>query len=642
MNTLTLESLHIEHFKGITSFDLVANGQDVAIMGENGTGKTTIADACSWLFTNKDTKGKADFSLKPVDIDNNEIHNLETVVEGVFTFNGKPITLKKMFRENYVQKKGSAAKDFSGHIKEHWIDEIPKKQGEYQAAIKEMFDEETYLLVSDPMFFANMPWQRRREILLDMSGDISDLEVIESDAELSPLADLVKEKSIDDIRTISRSQMRQINKDIQGIPPRISELENQIAEVAKPDGKELSRLEKQLKDAKNKLAALQTNEEMAKRRGRLSEVTAEIATIKADAAKAALADQKPVVDKIMVLQKESVQLNQQVADLEGRIKTSETRNRIASDAMNQLRDRWQAVNDTKPSPDDTCPTCGQTLPTNQVQAAIDKFNNAKADKLKKISQEGVSLKESVVQHAKDIDEAKAKIENLSIRIDEISGDIAELEKSLETGIPAGNPETRDLEHEKAKIEDLIKAMKNGTAIQERDTQEKIDEIQVKIDAWRKEQARYDAAGKARVRINELLAQEKTLAAEYERLEHQMFLTDRFVVKKVELLEIKINTPFSMARFKMFEQLINGGIKDCCEVLYNGVPFNSGLNTAARVNVGMDICRVLAEHFGLQVPVWVDNKESVNDLLPVQAQVISMSVTKDKTLVTAGAEIAKAS
>ncbi len=646
MDTLSLESLHIEHFKGITSFDLVAAGQDISILGDNELGKTTISDACSWLFTGKDSKGRADFALKPLDAGNNEIHHLETVVKGTFSFNGKPITLKKMFKENYVQKKGSATKEFSGHVKEHWIDDIPKKEGEFKTAIKDMFDEETYLLVSDPMYFANIPWPRRREILLDMSGDISDLEVIESDAELSPLADLVKEKSIDDIRTMAKSQMRQINKDIQGIPPRISELENQMADTYKPDDKELSRLEKQLQYAKDKLSSLQTNEAMSNHKEQLSNVSAQIAQIKADAAKASMANQKPVMDKIKTLNKESSQLSQQITTLEESIKRDQKRNQLAEEAMVQLRVDWDAANSAKVYPDKKCPTCGQDLPADQVQAVIDKFNQAKAEKLKSISDEGKTLKANVEQRNNDIEVAQAKLSDVSIRMDEISAEIAELEKSLDdTGTTVENKELRDLEHEKAKHEGMIKALKNGTAVQEKDTREKIEEAQKEIDTWRKAQAEYEAAGKARTRINELLAQEKTLSAEYERLEHQMFLTDRFVVRKVELLEDQINSKFSTAKFKMFKQLVNGGIDDkCCEVLYKGVPFNSGLNTAAQVNVGLDICNVLSEHFGLQAPVWIDNRESVNNLLPVEAQVISMSVTKDKELIVSSgvAEMAQAS
>lgn len=640
MNVLTLERLTIENFKGIRSFELNADGKDLVISGDNGTGKTTIADACSWLFTNKDTKGKADFALKPLDAENNEIHNLETVVEGLFTFNGKPITLKKLYKENYTQKKGSLKSEFSGHVKEHWIDEVPKKQGEYQAAIKNMFDEEIYSMVSDPMFFAEMPWQRRREILLEMSGDITDLEVIESEPELAPLAELIKEKNLDEIRAMAKSSMRKINKEIEGIPPRISELKNQM-DAVKPEDKELARLEKQLQDAKDKLTSLQNNEETAKLRERIAEIEAEIATIKAEAAKACLGNQKPILEKIKVFQGELSGLNQSMADCETQIKTAEKRIKITTEAMDNLRNKWHAENKAQATIKDTCPTCGQSLPEDQIQEATKKFNNAKAEKLKKIDQEGKGLKESAGTHVKEIELAKEKLAQIEARIEVVNGEIFALEQSLES--PAGPPDTRQLEFEKAEIKGLIEASKSGTAIQERDLKEKIEQIQKQINDWNKQQAQYDAAEKARQRIDELLAQEKTLAEKYEQLQHQVDLTDRFVVQKVKLLEGNINNSFALAKFKLYKDLINGGIDDkCCEVLCGGVPFTSGLNTAARVNVGLDICQTLSKYYGLQATIWIDNKESVNDLIPIQAQVISMSVSKDEELTIDKAEVDKAS
>src|SRR5690606_34021983 len=97
------------------------------------------------------------------------------------------------------------------------------------------------------------------------------------------------------------------------------------------------------------------------------------------------------------------------------------------------------------------------------------------------------------------------------------------------------------------------------------------------------------------RIAELEAQDKRLAAEFEELERQLHLMDLFVRAKVRMLTDRINSRFKLARFKLFDQQVNGGIVECCETTYQGVPYNS-LNHGARLNVGLDIIATLSEHF----------------------------------------------
>ena len=99
-----------------------------------------------------------------------------------------------------------------------------------------------------------------------------------------------------------------------------------------------------------------------------------------------------------------------------------------------------------------------------------------------------------------------------------------------------------------------------------------------------------------------------------------------------MLEEKINSKFKYARFKLFKTNINGGIEEVCETIFNGVPYSSGLNNAARINVGLDIISTLSEHYGVTAPIFVDNSEAVTKLIDINSQVISLVVSeKDKEL-----------
>ncbi|WP_339063597.1 hypothetical protein [Tepidibacillus marianensis] len=147
-----------------------------------------------------------------------------------------------------------------------------------------------------------------------------------------------------------------------------------------------------------------------------------------------------------------------------------------------------------------------------------------------------------------------------------------------------------------------------------------------------DEAKYAQAKTIESRIQELKQQEKNLAAEYEQLEQELFLTEEFIRTKVNLLEEKINSKFKFARFKLFETQINGGLAEVCETTFNGVPYSSGLNNAARINVGLDIINTLSEHYGISAPIFIDNAEAVTSLNETKGQQICLVVSeKDKQL-----------
>lgn len=76
---------------------------------------------------------------------------------------------------------------------------------------------------------------------------------------------------------------------------------------------------------------------------------------------------------------------------------------------------------------------------------------------------------------------------------------------------------------------------------------------------------------------------------------------------------------------MFEAQINGGEKEVCEVMVKGVPYND-VNYAGKVNAGIDVINALGKHYGISAPIWVDNRESITELEPTEAQVINLIKT----------------
>ena len=97
------------------------------------------------------------------------------------------------------------------------------------------------------------------------------------------------------------------------------------------------------------------------------------------------------------------------------------------------------------------------------------------------------------------------------------------------------------------------------------------------------------------------------------------------------MEGKINSKFELAKFRLFNDQINGGVQECCEVALNGIPYHS-INNAGRIQVGLDIIRTMQAYYDKICPVWIDNRESIIDLPEMPGQIISMIVSaQDKEL-----------
>lgn len=140
---------------------------------------------------------------------------------------------------------------------------------------------------------------------------------------------------------------------------------------------------------------------------------------------------------------------------------------------------------------------------------------------------------------------------------------------------------------------------------------KLKELDESLEEQQKKKAQLDTVKRQDARIAQLEAKEEELAAKYEQLQKGLYLCEQFVKAKTKLLDDKINSRFKTLRFRLFIEQQNGGIADDCEALVpcktGLVPFKSA-NNAARINAGLELIDTLAEYYGVELPVFVDNAE----------------------------------
>ncbi len=109
------------------------------------------------------------------------------------------------------------------------------------------------------------------------------------------------------------------------------------------------------------------------------------------------------------------------------------------------------------------------------------------------------------------------------------------------------------------------------------------------------------------------------------------MIDEFVTEKVTTIENKVNAMFISIKIKMFEPQINGGLKDVCTILIKGVPFEDA-NNAGKINAGIEIINALSKFHKQTAPIFVDNAESISNILKSESQMIELYVNPEyKTL-----------
>ncbi|WP_201319094.1 AAA family ATPase [Paenibacillus sp. EPM92] len=654
MRSIELISLALRNFKGIRDFKLETDGKNVRVYGDNAAGKTTIFDSFTWLTFDKDSQNKKDFAIKTLDAGGVPLHNLEHEVEGVLLIDGKRRTLRKVFTEKWTRKRGSTTSEFTGHETAYFIDGVPVKKSEYTEFVDSIMNEEIFKLLTNPSYFnEQLDWKNRRKTLLDVAGDISDSDVIAGKSVLKDLPAILGDRCIDDHRKVITAKRSEINKELEKIPVRIDE-----AVRSKPDTAGLSEdclqqkleaLKTHIADKEAELFRIQSGGEITVKEKRKLEIESELLQIKNQI-------QSGSMDRVSVKRNEVSELKRQADEIRYEIRRCEDQKARNGAAIldnkaeaDRQREEWFKVDGETftSSHNSNCAACGQALPEYQVKAAHDKvianFNRSKAERLDVISTKGKAAKAEAERLDKENAELKTKIEKFNGDLEAVTNKLQSAEAELNRlAVPDvdRDPLYIQKKQEKDAIEREILGLRSSVQSKVEAARSELSKLRLDAEALEQNKAKFAQVVTIDNRIKDLRAQEKTLAAEYERLEKELFLTEEFIRTKVTMLESKINSKFKYARFKLFEQQINGGLQEVCETLGDGVPYSSGLNRAAQTNVGLDIINTLSEHYGITAPIFIDNAEAVTRLIETKGQQICLIVSAaDKQLRVEASEVA---
>ena len=635
MTDIRIKRLALENFKCHRNLVLDLNGGNASIYGDNATGKTSIYDALTWLLFGKDSHGNGEknIEIKPLGEDGEvRDHNAVTAVEAVLLVNGEEVTLRRTYQEVWSTKRGRAEATYDGNTSEYYVDGVPCKKYAFAEKVESLVNEDTFrMLTSVSHFPAAISWQERREVLFRVANVAGDREIMLGDERFFPLIEGMGKLSLEDYKKKLLSDKRAYVGAKTDIPARISECQKTIEDVEGMDfgaaraKVEALTVEREALEAE--LLSIERNTAAEGKRMEIREVQLELTALDNEN-KAYRASQMAGVPDVAGMRAALARMQGQ-REAKKRMAASEKDYVLSLDRdIDAARSRWIAVNGESFT-GGNCPTCGQALPTAQLRAATDSFEAQKKKRLGEIEQTANASKQSRAAALDRIATAVAEIEELDIAITKQEGLITAAESNV---IPVvdieGYTETR------AAIQKRITALNGELADIMTDTSSartklvgQISEVKSEIASWNVYLGKESLLEYSRKRVEELQEDARNAAEKLDAIEGILYLIDEYSRYKTQFVEDSINGMFRIARFRLFREQANGGVEDRCDVVLDGVPYIN-INSGAKINVGIDIINTLSRAYGVTVPLFVDNAESVTNLEKSECQIIRLVVSEN--------------
>lgn len=662
MKNIKINTISLLNFKGLRkqTFDFENNTN---IFGANGTGKTTIADAFTWLLFGKDSTDRKDFEIKTLDEFGNIIPKIEHEVSATLLVDNDTVTLRRVLKENWVKKRGSETSEFSGNVTELYWNDVPVTVTEFTKKVNDVLNEQVFKMITSPTYFNSIKWQDRRTLLIDVFGEVSNEDIAKGNpAYVALVAKLTQGKTIEDYNAQIKASVKKAKEDLDVIPTRIDEVERSKPEVQdfKVLETELKGYESQLEKVDEDLADLNKafDSKLASQRTvklKVSELQSSIEVIESKAKKEASEQLKPDTSELDTLQKQKTEKEAELQSYVNAVQTLSDKHTSLIQSKTSLeskieakRKEWADTNSKELTFDDNdfhCPTCKREFESGDVETkkseALENFKKDKNSKLQEINQQGAALAQEKTNLETEIETLASRITTGNSSIKVAKETISELETKIKSfSNPSQNTEAKSEEEVFKSILDAnntyqellieLEATKQSieetTSVNNEELVEKRKGIIAEIDSIKSKLQSKTQIESANKRIQELQNEEKILAQQIANVEKEQFVIENFIKAKVDALENVVNSKFKYVKFKMFDLQINGGLKETCEAMVNGVPY-SDINTASKINAGLDIINVLSEFYGITAPIFIDNAESVHTLIETESQLIRLVVSE---------------
>lgn len=614
-------------------------GQKTVIAGKNGKGKSTVKTAIQYVLNARNKNGEEISGIRPHDENGVDIDGLVTSVTTVVESDGAENELKKeMFQKKNRQGEYTGEDNIN-----YYIDGVKK-------GTKKSYDEFVQTIIPNEICLnANTLLMKdtagRREMLKAFEKH-TDEDVINENPQFECLRGKLRANKVADIRKALNEKIKG-SKSVVGYEQQQIKIETEIEllEKSKVDI-DVAELELHRNGLKEQITEVKAKQEDVSKQTeeyqKLSDGILELKFAEGDLQRKA---NEGLVEKKMNIRflidekngylmniSDSVQRNNREIHFCEKDIERETKER------ERLVDFWKKVKAEQFDENTAiCPTCHRELLREDRERLLSEFEKSKAERLEKIEKDGLNAKHNIETSKEMISKLQecnkdnlANKEKLEKEVEDLEKQLSELPTSIDI---SGTEEYKVIQKQIAEQEEALAKMNNASSIIE-SLEAELEDLHVES----MEVERKIALAQKNVEIDERIAE---LQEEYKEIgqkkipevEKERYLLKEFERKKAELLENDVNEYFEFASVKMFETQVNGELRDVCEFYSGGTAYSRNLNCSDKILTEVDICRAFQKLYGVELPIIVDNTESVdNDRIPnIPNQLILIKRTDDEEL-----------
>lgn len=620
---VTLKKLTYQGFRGQSREIDFSDGTTV-ISSRNGGGKTTVLNAFMFLLSGYDVDDKSNFNL----FDSRVTYTPQNIgyvsVTGEFDADGVRLSLTR--KAHHAWKMSDCEELVRGNdVYEYLIDGISVSATKYKSEVETIFgkDEPLKYMINVGYYRLLDDWKDLRKVLSGMAGTIT---MSDMKGDYTAIADALKRKApeslrksymarINELEESKKTHETQIKTHVESMP-RISDIEDAENEVAKLEN-ERSGIEEKIK------SLVGQNDSYVEKR---KEEEAEIAEKRRQMAEAKERHDREQQGKVKDCEKA-------ITDAKGSNRTAASRRAALRRSIEMEKSLEASLEATLQNLreenlriknrvfDNKCPVCGQDFVGSTREEKIASFNERKQADLSANIDMGKAQKRKLEDAQAQISAYEAELAGIKeIDITGLEKQLYETKKSLVPFDDSGYmEEIRKMEEERTEIPSVGET---------EEMQLRIGDINTRIKEIMDNCPRRSDIDKARKVIDKLngeLTQINMEMVENRRLKAKVEAYQR---EYADIIKNRVNVNFDKVNVVMTQYNKSGALVDCCSLEYDGVTGSN--NFASRILIGVELSQAFQRHYGVTLPIFIDNAESLNEVnIPKHdGQVILLVVSED--------------
>lgn len=629
------------NFKGAKNREVSFSGDSIRVIGCNGSGKSTLASSISWVMSDTDYNLVKNPNVVPLGMPECEIK-----VEIEFELDGKPLEVAKT--QKYKEKTDDSGKITSSVTNTYSINQIDKSYKDFVADLSSRgIDIDNFLVYTNPNYFladtSKSGREKIRKILFEMATDVSDREIAaEINADEVVIQMDEKGYSLEEIKASAKGTIKKIKED-DGADNEIinAKIDGMLSSKAVVD---INSLEAEKIAIQGEIDAIQREiDGIGNNEAEIERTMASLKKQKADLlANATLDRKKKEADleiKLVRLDTDLAKVNSTKSHMSDEIRELEKKSNSMEESLENWRELYKKAQDEVLDEKDLkCPTCGRTLPDNEIEEIKANFESSKNERMNSYKARGEDAKAAIVRYKgliedynKELEEAKKQAVEIENQMDEIKKELSELppaptsteeteaiDKNLDAlqGNLKMNSSDRlyDLKVKKALTEDCLKECIGKIAVNERNVE--IDKNVELLRAKRKS--------------------DEIAKAEAEKVLSQV---DAVEMAKNSKLAESINEKFDLVEWHLWNRQKNGTLIEVTEPYIDGKPMSSCANGSLVTLAKLSICESLQKAREQRFPIWCDDaslfSKNTIDRIHLDTQFIQLIVADNEDLIVEG-------